>query len=172
MRLLQTPWFVPLVAAVLSFLGGAVGSSVAGFYQQQLWEQQATYERSKIVLEQRVQLLERLSRVANSAAKMRAYNDYLRLQADLAQVYVACEKSREPNCIKPDDATVVTEISMKRADLNAAFSSTVQLISVYFGGEVKSAAAELAAKRDWWAPGREHLFRALLKAAANEIEPQ
>jgi hypothetical protein len=169
-QLLEKKWFVPLLAAVLAFLGGLGGSLISGLFQLNQWENQVAYEKKKTVLEQRVKLLEKLSRLANSAGQMRTYNDYLVLQANLAQIYASCETKKENGCIKPDETKVVTETNIKRAELNAEYSSTLQLIKVYFGPSVLPPLGNLASRQDWWAPDVEAKFRALIDVASKEIE--
>lgn len=169
-QLLEKKWFIPLLAAVLAFLGALGGSFVSGLFQLNQWENQVTYEKKKAVLEQRVKLLEKLSRLANSAGQMRTHNDYLMLQASLAQIYASCETRKEKGCIKPDETKVVAETNIKRAELNADYSSTLQLIKVYFSPKVQPALGDLASRKDWWAPDIEVKFRALIDVASKEIE--
>ncbi len=169
-QLLEKKWFVPLVAAVLAFFGAMGGSMVSGLFQLNLWENQVTYEKKKTVLEQRVKLLEKLSRVANTAAQMKTHNEYLVLQANLAQIYGTCQKTKERGCIKPDDVKAVVETNIKRAELNSDYSSTLQLIKVYFSPGVQPALSDLASRKDWWAPDVEPKFRALIDVASKEIE--
>lgn len=126
--------------------------------------------KEKSSLEQRVKLLEKLSRLANSADQMRTHNDYLVLQANLAQIYASCEAEKEKGCIKPDETKVVAETNIKRADLNAEYSSTLQLIKVYFSSAVYPALGDLASRNDWWTPDVEPRFRALIDVASKEIE--
>lgn len=168
--LLEKKWFVPLLAAVLAFLGALGGSFVSGLFQLNQWESQVAYEKKKTVLEQRVKLLEKLSRLANSAGQMRTHNDYLVLQANLAQIYASCATKREKGCIKPDETKVVAETNIKRFELNAEYSSTLQLIKVYFSPNVQPALGDLASRKDWWVPDVETKFRALIDVASKEIE--
>jgi hypothetical protein len=170
MNLLEKKWFIPLLTAVLAFIGALGGSVVSGIYQKSIWEAQVTYEKKKAILEQRVKLLEKLSRLANAASQMKTHNDYLILQAGLAQDYVKCEKENQKNCFKPDDPKTVSEINIKRAELNSEFSSTLQLFKVYFSPAVQPALNDLATQKDWWSPNAEPKFLALIREASKEIE--
>lgn len=169
-QLVQREWFVPVLAAVLAFFGALGGSFVSGMFQLNQWNNQIAYEKKKIVLEQRVKLLERLSRIANSAAQMRTYNDYLALQVDIHQSYVTCQTSKEKDCQKPDEPKVVAEVNVKRAELNAEYSATIQLMKVYFSSEVLPTLNELTSRRDWWEPDVESKFLALIRSASKEIK--
>ncbi|AXF86060.1 hypothetical protein DTO96_101801 [Ephemeroptericola cinctiostellae] len=169
-QLVQKKWFAPLFVAILGFVGALGGSLVSGMFQLNQWDSQIAYEKKKAVLEQRVKLLEKLSNVANSAAQMRTYNDYLVLQADLAQIYATCQTNREKGCIKPDEPKVVAEINVKRTELNAEYSSTIQLMKVYFSSSILPVLNELTSRKDWWAPDVEAKFLALVGSASSEIE--
>lgn len=169
-QLVQRKWFVPFLSAVLAFFGALGGSFVSGMFQLNQWNNQIAYEKKKAILEQRVKLLEKLSRVANAAAQMRTHNAYLVLQANLAQIYATCQTNREKGCIKPDEPKVVTEINVKRAELNAEYSSTIQLMKVYFSPSILPAVNELTSRKDWWAPDVEAKFLALVGSASKEIE--
>lgn len=169
-QLLEKKWFVPLLAAVLAFFGALGGSLVSGLFQLNLWGNQIAYEKKKAVLEQRVKLMEKLSRLANSAGQMRTHNDYLVLQANLAQIYASCQAKKERGCIKPDETKAVVETNIKRAELNAEYSSTLQLIKIYFSPSIQPALSELASRKDWWAPDVELKFRALIDIASKEID--
>jgi hypothetical protein len=170
MNLLGRKWFVPMLSVVLAFLGALGGSMVSGMYQKNLWENQIIYEKKKTVLEQRVALLEKLSRLANTASQMRTYNDYLILQANLAQIYTECEKAKQKSCIKPDDAKTVSEVNIKRSELNSGYSSTLQLIKVFFSPAIQLKLKELASQKDWWSPEAEPKFRALIAKMSEEID--
>lgn len=170
MSLHETKWFIPLLTAVLAFIGILGASLVSGVYQKDIWKGQVAYEKKKTILEQRVSLLDKLSRLANAANQMKEYNDYLILQAGLVQDYAQCQKSEQANCIKPDDLITASEVSIKRVELNSEFSSTLQLIEVYFSPAILPTLSDLASQKDWWSPSVEPKFRALILEMSREIE--
>jgi len=170
LQLLEKKWFASLAVALLAFFGALGGSTVTGMFQLNQLEIQIKYEKNKTILEQRVKLLEKLSRLANAAGQMRTYNDYLVLQANIQQAYVICQQSREVGCIKPDDVKSIVEANFKRVELNSEYSSTLQLIKVYFSPSIRPILSDLASRKDWWAPDVEAKFRALVDVASNEIE--
>lgn len=48
-QLLEKKWLVPLLAAVLAFLGALGGSLISGLFQLNQWENQVAYEKKKAV---------------------------------------------------------------------------------------------------------------------------
>jgi hypothetical protein len=63
----------------------------------------------------------------------------------------------------------VLEISVKRADMNAEFSSTIQMVSLYFYGETKEVANELGAIKTWWVSGKP-VFRKLIASMHDGLD--
>jgi len=164
----STTLYLTIFTAALAFLGALGGSFVSGYLNKSLWEQQVVYEQKRQIFDQRIKLIERISKLANLAPQMSNYQAYVLLQARLSQDYLACSKKHLQACIKPDDPKTVLEISNKRADLNAEFSSSLQLTSMYFGTMTRTAATKLARQQPWWEIG-ESSFRELITAMNEEL---
>jgi hypothetical protein len=159
---------IPITAALLGFFGAIGGSYIASIQSERLWEKQEIIDQKKVLLNKQIELIERVSKLANSCKKYEAYQSYLDLQADIAQKYVECIEREEKDCIKPALVKEALEFSEKRADLGADYSSTLQLVSLYFGKDVDQAANELAQVKKWWLAG-EPKFRLLLRKMTNEL---
>lgn len=159
---------IAVLTAVLAFMGALGGSFLTGYLNKNLWEHQIIYEQKKQIFDQRIKLIERISRIVNLSPQMLHYQSYLNLQPKLLNEYAVCSKKQSSVCIKPDDPKTVLEISNKQTDLNAEFSSAVQLVSMYFGDKTKNAAEELAQKHPWWEIG-EPSFRQLLRSMSEEL---
>lgn len=163
-----------IFTAILAFMGALGGSFLTGYLNKNLWERQNVYEQKKQIFDQRIKLIERISRIVNLSPQMLHYQSYVQLQSSLMNEYIACTKKPSRACNKPDDPKTVLEISNKQTDLNAEFSSAVQLVSMYFGEKTKVAATELSQKHPWWEIG-EPSFRQLLRTMNDELyyfEPQ
>lgn len=160
---------IPLLSAILAFVGAVAGSYVSADKAEDLWEKQERTVQLKSILNKRVELLERVSKVSNLTKKYAIYQSYSELQAQLAKDYVNCIKLGESNCVAPNNAKEVTEISLRRADLNAEFASTIQMVSLYYYCDAKQVANELGLKGNWWHEENEQLFRTLITAMLNEV---
>lgn len=159
---------IPVLAAVLGFFGAVGGSYISASHSERLWEKQESLAQDKAIFEKRVALLERVSELANISKKYEAYQSYMVFQKDLARIYADCTARGEKGCVQPDGVKEALELSIKRADLNAQFSSTFQLVEVYFGDETDKVAHELSLIKNWWKEG-EPLFRSLLTSMSKEL---
>ncbi|WP_086776010.1 hypothetical protein [Vibrio coralliirubri] len=97
------------------------------------------------------------------------YQSYADLQAQLAREFLLCKKSAHDDCIAPDGAKEVTEITLKRVDLNSELASTLQLVSLYFYCDAKESANELGGVSQWWLVENRNLFTQLISAMLVEI---
>ncbi len=160
---------IPLLSAILAFVGAVAGSYVSADKAEDLWEKQERTVQLKSILSKRVELLERVSKLSNITKKYVVYQSYSELQAQLASEFVSCTQQQREDCIAPDNAKEVTEIVLKKADLNAEFASTIQMVSLYFDCDAKQYANELGLKGNWWQAEYEGLFKQLISAMLDEI---
>lgn len=160
---------IPIFSAILGFAGALLGTYIASERSEELWQKQERMIQLKAILNKRVELIERVSKLANSAPKMAGYQSYVDLQGTLATKYIECTNLKASNCTQPDNPKDILEISVMRAEMNAEFSSTIQLVSLYFYGETKDLANELGAIKKWWVTG-EPAFRNLIKSMQDELE--
>lgn len=173
MKKFTTTW-LPLITAILAFIGALLGTYMAGSFSEKLWERQAHHAQLKKIMEQRVELIERVSRIGNLGPKMESLQGFAELQAQLAVLYAECretvkEGENDPYCFPPSDVIEVTKLNNERADLNAEFSSTMQLVALYFGPESRKAVEEYSSTRVWWKADPQYL-RTLLSSMQDEID--
>lgn len=152
-----------IVGAIIALIGVISGSLITGFMSKNLWENQIVYEQKKQVLDQRIKLIEKVSKLANLAPQMRNLQNYVQLQSSLLNTP---EVKRFG--IKVDEPSKVLEIANKRAELNAEFASTLQLVALYFGPKSKASAQKLSTQQPWWEIG-EPSFRELINAMNEEL---
>lgn len=169
MKLVRSDWIVPLLAALLSFLGAVAGALVAGSYQHSIWQEQVTYERQKQRFEQRIRLLERTSRIEQSIPLFQIYNEYVQQQVGLERKFVQCREEKDKSCQKPVEAENHLQVSTKLAEMGAEYASATQLSGVYFGAGVRSELAKLSAEKYWWFDGSKPLWRAVIAEMGKEI---
>jgi len=159
---------ISLFSALLVFAGALLGAHWTSDRTEELWEKQENLIQIKAIIDKRTELISKVTMLANSAPKMIAYQSYLNLQSDLAKDYINCKKTNKDACSEPDSTIMVLDISTKRADLNAEFSSTIQLVALYYAGNTQDLANELGLIKRWWHTG-EPAFRKLIKSMQNEL---
>lgn len=165
-------WF-PLITALLAFVGALLGTYMAGSLSEKLWERQARHAHLQKVMEQRVELIERISRIGNLGPKMESLQSFAELQAQLAVLYAECketmdEAKSDTDCHPPYDAIDVVRLSNERAELNAEFSSAMQLVALYFGPDSRKAVEEYSRVGAWWKADPQYL-KALLSSMQDEL---
>ena len=124
-------FYIPIVSTLLGASAALFGVHYASEGNKELWRLQENMSQTRALLDKRIDLIERVSKLANSSPKMTHYQSYLSMQALVAAEYVECSKQKLPACEAPDSTRDALEVSAKRADLNAEFSSTLQLVSLY-----------------------------------------
>ncbi|TKB50025.1 hypothetical protein [Ferrimonas aestuarii] len=159
-------FIIPVLSALLAFFGAIGGSYLSSAKSEELWSKSLIYNAEKVVLEKKIDLIERVSKVANSSLKYQAHQRYLNEMAVIAKTYESCNNKSE--CEKPVSREEFLRISTVRAELNAEFSSTLKLISLYFGDDVDVPLLELSRKEQWWSDSRRE-FEALIKAMTKEV---
>ena len=164
---------IPLLSAILAFFGAVAGSYVAGDLQENLWFKQADYEQRKIILAERVRIIDRISKITNSAQHAKILQEYLVAQAGIAQLNVDCLKVEEnklnrDQCFSNDSSSEVLDASKKQTELTAEFVSTLQLASLYFGKKTKQACNQYAKQTPWWNASPEYP-KTLLNAMHSEL---
>lgn len=163
----KTNLFVALFTAILAFIGALGGSYLSGYQAKSLWIHQINFEEKKQILEQRIKLIERVSRLANSAPQMKSFQGYVDLQSRLSQEYYS-KNIPEQTTYKPDSVSKALEIGNKRSELNAEFASTLQLVDIYFGPVSQVSVEKLAKLQPWWELG-EPGFRELINSMRSEV---
>jgi len=157
---------IPILAMLLSFIGALGGSYLSAQYSESLWEKSEQAATFKMMLNKKVELIESVSKVANSANEFKAYQAYLTYQAKLAKNFDKC--SAKEKCTKPDSFKDVLSVSVKRADLNSKYSSTLQLVALYFGDSVDEPLFKLSENLIWWEDSAED-FKKLISAMSLEL---
>ncbi|WP_231757861.1 hypothetical protein [Microbulbifer elongatus] len=159
---------VPALSAILGFSGALAGALIPSWTSEKIFERQVKVERERILFTKKIELLERVSKLANLTSKYEGYQHYLNLQADLASDLKICKASGIADCVEPDGTKSALAVSEKRSDLNADFSSTMQLINIYFGKNVSAEVNNLSARKVWWDNDGNN-FRDLIIAMRDEI---
>ncbi len=166
--------WVSVGTAALAFVGALAGTFLAGYMQENLWERQSSHEERRLILNQRVELIERASVIVNKAPIADSLNDYAVLQAEIAKLNADCVKTDEKGgldqsqCFPQESLIENMKFINGRADLNAEFASTIQLVSIYFGPKTRKAAEEYANTASWWEADSKY-SRALIAAMQDEL---
>lgn len=167
--------WVSIGTALLAFIGALLGTALSGYFQEDLWEKQASYEEKRLILGERIELIDRVSKIINKAPIMRSIQSYGELQAEIAQLNLDCERAfqngtvDDPNCMPQERLIENVKYMNGRAELNAEFAAALQLATVYFGPQTIKAAEEYAGVGAWWEA--EHRYaRNLLQAMQDELQ--
>ncbi|MCG9680464.1 hypothetical protein [Vibrio sp. Isolate24] len=172
MKEMLSKLLVPILTGVMGLSGVLIGAHISADKAEELWQQQEREAKLKLIFMKRVELIERVSEVVNHAPKYTHYQSYVEVQKDLFFEYEKCKKEKQGDCVKPDSAKDITEMALKRADLNAEFASTVQLVALYFQCDAKTIAQEFQYMTEWWSPNKEPKFRALIAAMLEEVSSE
>ena len=147
--LLSSQFLTALLVGVMGLLGVWTGAYLTANEAERLWQKQQRAIKIDNILNKRIELIERVTKLSNSKDKYIAYQGFIELQAGLAQECVSREEKAD-ECSVLEPATSVTELSIKRADLNAEFSSTIQMVTLYFNCDARKIADKLANTTNWW----------------------
>ncbi|WP_156391912.1 MULTISPECIES: hypothetical protein [unclassified Roseateles] len=169
-----------LVGAIVSAVGTLAGTFVGSKMAADQRAEERHIEQQKLVLEQRVKVLERTSVLANSRARVARLRQIVEDDAALREESSACAteakksgKSTLP-CRKLYDLAATSHLHKEYVELHANYVSTMQLAKLHFGQKVIEAVDSLtqapknAPQRNWWdIPGPEYL--AVIAAMRDEI---
>ena len=166
---------VSIGTALLAFIGAILGAALSGYFQEDLWEKQADYEERRLILVERIEILERVSTIINKAPVMRSIQGYGELQVKLYQLNLDCggpsrnEAADGQGCPRKEGLIEHVKYMNSRAELNAEFAAALQLAAVYFGPETIKAVEEYAEIRVWW-EAEDRYARNLLRAMQVELQ--
>lgn len=63
---------VSIGTAILAFMGALFGTYVSGYMQESLWKKNISYEEKRVILNERIKLIEKVSKIINLAPKYKA----------------------------------------------------------------------------------------------------
>ncbi|WP_333004921.1 hypothetical protein [Vibrio coralliilyticus] len=180
MREVFSKLLVPILTGIMGLSGVLIGAYVSADKAEELWLQQQREAKLNLILLKRVELIERVSKIANYAPKYRNYQGFIELHVGLNRdamlKYEKCKEEKKGDCVEPEInvaiAKDVTEMSLKRADLNAEFAPTIQLVALYFKCDAKTLAHEFQDMTEWWSPSNESKFKGLIAAMLKEVTPE
>jgi hypothetical protein len=142
--------------ALLAFLGALLGTFLSGYMQESLWKKKTTYEERRLILNERIKLIDRFSKIINMRPKVRTLQEFTELQADIAKLNASCIKKGKTGgldkkeCFPQENIIEVMKLTNERAELNAEFASTMQLVVVHFGPKTLKAAESYSKIGAWW----------------------
>ena len=126
---------LPLAVCVLSAIGSTAGVMLTAHYSTNAYQYQKAFEWEVVILEKRVQTMERMARLIAQQPGLK--DEWTRYRASL--------KSAKPDEVPP------RESSQKLEDYTAEYVNVLLLTSLYFGAETKKAVAALQKTQSpWW----------------------
>jgi hypothetical protein len=93
---------IALIVASITLATSLGGTVLGGKFNQWQWERQSAVDQKRAILEQRVKLIERTSVIINSAPRAQALQARLELDANLAQLKLACADPSKKGVRVPD----------------------------------------------------------------------
>ena len=167
-----------VLSLTMPLIGVVVGSLLTVYLTREindeLWEKQNISSQQKNLVEKRINLIERASKILNSKQSIEDVNMYLKTQSSYAEEAVNCAKNfKEYNMTIAECKNLVdledTFQKMKlKNDLNSEFGSLLQLTSLYFGNKTKKFSQELSKHPKWWEADME-LFSNYITAMNEEL---
>jgi len=167
--------FVATGTAVLSFSGALLGVYWGSRLEESNWKNKFVLEQKKVILDRRVELMERSVRLFNQAPVVIGLRGGLDAQKALLDITINCLKGATvaksksaQNC--GGNANAESEnaerFAKEIAKLNGEFSATMSLASVYFGDEVRNSVKALG--RDPWSAGSD-AYQKVIDAMGREL---
>lgn len=157
----------PIMNLIMPLVGVVVGVLLTVFstgkINDELWLKQDVSSQRKMLIEKRIGLIERASKLLNSRQIIEDVNVYLKAQSDFAIESSNCAKDPKKygmtiiECKQLIDLDESFEKIKLKNDLNAEFGTLAQLTSLYFGDQTKKYSMELSKLPKWWLADRELL---------------
>lgn len=167
---------VGVFTAVLAFLGSTGGVLLSNRQQMNQWERNSRYELEKMVLERRLELIERTCKTFNKSGMPRVWNAevdarYKEAQAEIAQFLQRRDSRRRSSDLdaklksSTDTALANTE---RLIQFGADSSAVLSLDMIYFGPKTRGCIREVLKHRRWWEASKSELS-AVLTAMCAEL---
>lgn len=149
--------YLAVATAALSFLGAVGGTALSSYLGQRNWEMQAYEEQKRIVLQKRVDLLEKTVFLFNENPTLKGLRGSLDYEKQMALVAVYCAahpaltKKKGSDCASMPKTNIehTEKVAKEMYELNAQLMSTLTLDGIYFGPDTQKAIQALR-KTDIW----------------------
>lgn len=162
---------IALIVASVTLATSLAGTMLGSYFSRNLWEAQSTLEQRRMIFDQRVRLIERLSVLMNSLQRPVVLQRLLEVEAAKAVLLLECSTSKTANKYKPKECSEKLEpfaalpVHQEMVKLNSDYASTLQLAAIYFGPKTRQAISDLPTNKQWW----EQQPNAVLRAMQEEL---
>lgn len=173
----RSEYKVALIAAMLAFVGAIGGTLLTGFYQGRQWKQSAKHEMQKLILQKRIEIIERTSKILNKsgvAEMLSGELDLRRKELELGKEVAAAalgSKSARTAVDKMNPDSVFGKFKEARLTLlefHSEFAATLQLAKLFFGPSTNKAIDNMTKDPNWW-QAKPDTKSALLQAMNSEL---
>lgn len=138
-------------------MGAVGGTALSSYLGQRNWEKQAYEEQRRIILQKRVDLLEKTVFLFNESPTLNGLQASLDYEKQLSQLAVYCTthpaaiKRRGNNCASMPKTNIehIEKVAKEKYELNAQLMSTLTLDNIYFGPDTQKEIQALR-KIDVW----------------------
>lgn len=148
----RTDIAITIGTAVFSFVGALAGVYAGSKFDQENWEARFELEQRKTILERRTALIEKTVSLFNRGPTIQGLRASLDAEKQLAKISLDCARAKilvvhkkQLDC-KLDhkfDPERIERLAKEIHTLNAEYSSTMTLASIYFGEKTKAAITDL-----------------------------
>lgn len=174
---MKTEYKIALLSAVLAFVGAIGGTVLTGLYQTREWERNSRYEMERMILERRMNVMEKTCKLLNQAPVIDLWEteyDVREKNAQLAAEFADAQLRHRTSAKQPIDSEAnfvkAMALRQKMLQLNAENLATLQLARMLFGPKTEKACAALVKDRHWYkGDEKEQEKDALLDAMADEM---
>ena len=168
----------PVMGLIMPLIGVVIGALLTvfltGIINNELWLKQNISSQKKVLIEKRIGLIEKASKLLNSRQTIEDVNFYLKAQSNFATESSNCAKnSREYEmtileCKQLMNLDGIFEKMSIKSDLNTEFSTLMQLSSLYFGDKTQKYSTDLSKLKEWWLADKE-IFVKYIAAMHDEL---
>lgn len=127
---------------LFSFCGAALAVYLTSYLDQGNWSKRFTLEQNKVVLEKRVDLIDKITKLTNRAPAVIGLKGSLQAEKDLIYLHFSCEQKKtsdkEISCNDSNFSSLrIENLAKEIHELNVQISSVITLTSIYFGPKTK-----------------------------------
>jgi hypothetical protein len=136
---ITTALVTAMVTGILAFVGAAGGAYITAQLQQSQWETEVGYAHQQNIFRQRLELIERMSRILNQANTRRLLSS--QTDAELAKA----DTHLDPQELEQFDKSIKasTNYIVQFEELDSEFGATASLAVLSFGPETREALERL-----------------------------
>jgi len=158
---------IPIITALMALTGSVLGALLVAKLEQSNWKERFQIEHQKTILIKRTELIERTSLLLSNSSLMEALETNIQGHIEIIKINQKCLDSiKVEPCQTEIDHNLPERLGRERFSINSDLSSTLTLVSVYFGPKTREALKAIIS--DPWKSNHQDR-QALISAMAGEL---